>query len=132
MAGAVAEAKAAGTVEQVALVHAVAAVEAVEAVEAVVVVEAEIVTRVIAPIAKLTAILLTHAESGNALWKEETARKRLAHLLPVRAPSSPQSQFRLVQTSRSIVESEESHCYSSSCDEQRLRSLLTSVSNRSG
>jgi len=59
-------------VEAVGAVDAVDAVGAVEAVEAV---EAEIVTRVSAPIAKLTAILQMHAESGNAFRREETAEE---------------------------------------------------------
>jgi len=47
-------------------------VDAVDAVGAVEGVEAEIATRVSAPIAKLTAILQMHAESENALRREET------------------------------------------------------------
>jgi hypothetical protein len=65
VAATVAEAEA----EAVGVVDAVGAVDAVEAVEA------EIVTRVSAPIAKLTAILQMHAESGNALRREETAEE---------------------------------------------------------
>jgi bisphosphoglycerate-independent phosphoglycerate mutase (AlkP superfamily) len=59
----------------VAATVAVGVVDAVGAVEAVEAVEAEIVTRVSAPIAKLTAILQMHAESGNALRREETAEE---------------------------------------------------------
>ena len=59
----------------VAATVAEAEVEAVGAVETVEAVEAEIVTRVSAPIAKLTAILQMHAESGNALRREETAEE---------------------------------------------------------
>ena len=55
--------------------EAVGAVDAVDAVEAV---EAEIATRVSAPIAKLTAILQMHAESGNALRREETTMSAFA------------------------------------------------------
>jgi hypothetical protein len=58
--------------------HTVEAVEVVEpedAVDALEVVAAEITTRVSAPIAKLTAILQMHTESGNALRREETAEK---------------------------------------------------------
>ena len=51
------------------------AVETLEMVETVGAVEAEIITRVSAPIAKLTAILQMHAESGNALRREETAEE---------------------------------------------------------
>ena len=49
--------------------------EAVGAVDAVEAVEVEIITRVSAPIAKLTAILQMHAESRNALRREETAEE---------------------------------------------------------
>jgi hypothetical protein len=47
--------------------------DAVDTVEAVEAVEPETATNVSAPIAKLTAILQMHAESGNALRREETA-----------------------------------------------------------
>jgi len=49
--------------------------EAVGAVEAI---DAEIATRVSAPIAKLTAILQMHAESENALRREETTMSAFA------------------------------------------------------
>jgi len=55
--------------------EAMGAVDAVDAVEAV---EAEIATRVSAPIAKLTAILQMHAESGNALRREQTMMSAFA------------------------------------------------------
>jgi len=57
-------------------VAATVAVGAVDAVEAVEVVEAA--TRVSAPIAKLTAILQMHAESENALRREETTMSAFA------------------------------------------------------
>jgi hypothetical protein len=69
------KAEAVGAADTVGAVDAMEAVEVVEAVDAVDAVEAEIVTRVSAPIAKLTAILQTHAESGNALRREETAEE---------------------------------------------------------
>ena len=53
----------------VAVTVAVGAVDSVDAVDAV---EAEIATSASAPIAKLTAILQMHAESGNVLRREET------------------------------------------------------------
>jgi len=59
----------------VAATVAEAEVEAVGAVETVEAVEAEIVTRVSAPIAKLTAIIQMHAESGKVLRREETAEE---------------------------------------------------------
>jgi hypothetical protein len=46
--------------------------DAVDAVDVVEAVEVETATRVSAPIAKLTAILQMHAESGNLLRREET------------------------------------------------------------
>jgi len=57
------------------VVRALDAVQILETVEAVGAVEAEIVTRVSAPIAKLTAILQMHAESGDALRRQETAEE---------------------------------------------------------
>jgi len=51
------------------------ALETVETVEVVEAVEAEIVTRVSAPIGKLTAIQQMHAESGNALGRKETVEQ---------------------------------------------------------
>jgi hypothetical protein len=55
-----------GVVEVVVTADADNAVDTMEAVEP------ETPTKVNAPIAKLTAILQMHAESGNALRKEET------------------------------------------------------------
>jgi len=57
---------------------AVDVVDAVDVVETVEVVEAEIAKRVSAPIAKLTAIQQMHAESGNALRREETTMSAFA------------------------------------------------------
>jgi len=65
----------AATVVEVEAEDAEDAVDAVDAVEAV---EAESATRVSAPIAKLTAILQMHAESGNALRREETTMSTFA------------------------------------------------------
>jgi len=65
-------AEAVGAADAVGAVDAVETLETVEAVEAV---ESEIFMRVSAPIAKLTAILQMHAESGNALRREETAEE---------------------------------------------------------
>jgi len=61
--------------EAVGVVDAEDAVDAVDTVEAV---EPETVTKVNAPIAKLTAILQMHAESGNALRREETMMSAFA------------------------------------------------------
>jgi len=49
-----------------------------EAVGVVVAMEADIATRVSAPIEKLTAILQMHAESENALRREETTMSTFA------------------------------------------------------
>jgi len=64
--------------------EAVGAVDALDVVEAV---EAEIVTRVSAPIAKLTAILQMHAESGNTLRREETTMSAFASSVGFQATS---------------------------------------------
>jgi hypothetical protein len=64
-----------GAADAVGAVDAVETLEMVEAVEAVETVEAEIVTRVSSHIAKLTAILQMHAESGNTLRRVETAEE---------------------------------------------------------
>ena len=58
-----------GVVDVVVAADAEDAVDTVDTVEAV---EPETATKVSAPIAKLTAILQMHAESGNALRREET------------------------------------------------------------
>jgi len=63
-----------------------------------------------------------HAESGNALRKEE---QWWAHLLPVRAPRPHQSRLRLLQPYNGTVESEERNYFSSSPYDRRLRSLPT-------
>jgi len=57
---------------KVAATVAVAVVDTVDAVDTVEAVEPETVMIVSAPIAKLTAILQMHAESGNVLRREET------------------------------------------------------------
>ena len=49
----------------------------------------------------------------------------LLTLVPALAPRPCQSRLRLLQTCKGVVESEESHCYSSPRYDQRLRSLLT-------
>jgi len=64
--------------ESVGAVDVVDAEGAVQAVEAVHAVEPEIAMRVSAPIAKLTAILQMHAESKNALRREETTMSAFA------------------------------------------------------
>jgi hypothetical protein len=74
-----AEAKAVGAVDAVDAVEAVDAVNAVEAVEA--------ATRVSAPIAKLTVILQMHAESENALRREETMMSAFASSVGFQATS---------------------------------------------
>ena len=56
----------------VSMVDMVVAADAEDAVDTVEAVEPETATKVSAPIAKLTAILRMHAESGNALRREET------------------------------------------------------------
>jgi len=68
-------------------VGAVDAVDAVDAVGAVEAVEAKIATRVSAPIAKLTVILPKHAESENALRREETTMSAFASSAGFRAMS---------------------------------------------
>jgi hypothetical protein len=65
----------AATVVEVEAEDAEDTVDAVDVVEAV---EAETAMRVSAPIAKLTAILQMHAESGNALRREETTTSAFA------------------------------------------------------
>jgi hypothetical protein len=58
--------------EAVGVVDVVLVADAEDAVDAMKAVEPETATKVSAPIAKLTAILQIHAESGNALRGEET------------------------------------------------------------
>jgi len=60
------------------MAEAVGAVDAVDAVHTVEVVEAEIAMKVSAHIAKFTAILQIHAESENALRREETTMSAFA------------------------------------------------------
>jgi hypothetical protein len=72
-------------------VCAVDSVDTVNVVETVEAVEVEIAMRVSAPSAKLTAILQMHAESGNALRREEATMSAFT--------SSARSQV----TSKSIV-----------------------------
>jgi len=69
MAATVAKAEAMAVVDMVVVPDAHDAVDTVDKVEAV---EPETATKVSAPIAKLTAILQMHAESGTALRREET------------------------------------------------------------
>jgi hypothetical protein len=69
VAATVAEAEAMGVVD---VVDAEDAVDTVDTVEAV---EPKTATKVSAPIAKLTAILQMHAESGNALRREKTTEE---------------------------------------------------------
>ena len=57
---------------------AVEAVDAVDAVDTVDMVDAEIAMKVSAPIAKLTARIQMHAESGNVLRREETTMSAFA------------------------------------------------------
>jgi len=56
----------------VGVVVVVVAADSADPVDMIEAVEPETATKVSAPIAKLTAILQMHAESGNALRKEET------------------------------------------------------------
>jgi hypothetical protein len=68
-----AEAEAVGVVDVVVAADAEDAVDTVDTVEAV---ELETATKVSAPIAKLAAVLQMHAESRNALRREETTMSK--------------------------------------------------------
>ena len=87
--------------------------DTVDAVDTVEVMEAKITTRVSAPTARFPAILQMHAESRNALRREETAEETAEEMTSAFATSAGSQatakSMRLVQTYTEMAEGEKGH-----------------------